>query len=68
MPRELRALFERYNALGRLLPAEPDWGTVVGDAHARVEAKVVLREMAEVKKRIDLFLTAACARPPTHGT
>ena len=57
MPTELRALFERYNALGRLLPAEADMD--VNDARALSEATIVLREMEQVKKQIDHFLAAA---------
>jgi hypothetical protein len=62
MPAELRALFERYCVLGRLLPAEADIAIVVDDSRALAEARIVLREMEQVKKQIDAFLAAARPR------
>jgi hypothetical protein len=65
MPAELRALFERYNALGRLLPSQDDMGAFE-DPGVRAEAKLILAEMAKVKKRIDDFIAVAGARSPAR--
>jgi hypothetical protein len=46
MPPEFRALLERYNQLGRLLPPKDDIDAVLADPHGRAEAEVILREMA----------------------
>jgi hypothetical protein len=56
MPPEFRALLERYNQLGRLLPPKDDIDAVLADPHGRAEAEVILREMAAVKADIDAFL------------
>jgi hypothetical protein len=56
MPAQLRVLIERYNQLGRLLPPEDDMEIVVKDPRARAGTKLVLQEMAVVKKQIDHFL------------
>ena len=60
MPPELCALMERYCQLGRLLPSQDD---IFEDIRVRAEAQIVLREMAQVKARIDAFLAAARAHP-----
>jgi hypothetical protein len=52
MPPELMALFERYNALGPLLPSEED----LDDPTKIAEAKLVLAEMTKTKAKIDGFL------------
>jgi len=59
MPPEFRALLERFNQLGRLLPKPDDLD--VEDPHERTEVELVLKEMAEVKAQIDAFLAAARA-------
>jgi hypothetical protein len=59
MPPEFRALLERFNQLGRLLPKPDDLD--VEDPHERTEVELVLKEMAEVKAQIDAFLAAAKA-------
>jgi hypothetical protein len=56
MPEQLRQLMEKYNALGRLLPAEADMDMVVKDPRALAEATLVLKEMSRVKAAIDAFL------------
>jgi hypothetical protein len=56
MPSEFRALLERYNQLGRLLPPKDDIDAVLADPHGRAEAEVILCEMAAVKADIDAFL------------
>ena len=58
-------LFERYNALGRLLPQEEDMA-VFEDPGVRASAQLILAEMAKVKKRIDDFIAVAGARSPAR--
>jgi hypothetical protein len=61
MPPELRALFERFAQLGRLLPpvdADEDWKE---NPSARADVAVVLKEMDNVEAQIDRFLAAAKA-------
>jgi hypothetical protein len=55
MPVALVDLLERYCSLGRLLP-RGDLAEAFEDPFVRTDAEVVLREMAEVKARIDNFL------------
>ena len=55
MPEELIALMQRFNALGRLLPAE-DLEDVMADPGKRAECSVILNEMAKVQVEIDAFL------------
>jgi hypothetical protein len=53
MPPELRALLQRYNQLGCLLPP-------LANVHERAEeAKLVLAEMGAVQAEIDSLLAAA---------
>jgi hypothetical protein len=56
MPPELREMMQRYCQLGRLLPHDE---AALADPPARAEAKLILEEMAQVKKRIDDFLLSA---------
>ena len=62
MPPEFRALLERYNQLGRLLPSLDDAMSLIEDDRARAGIEVVLAEMARVKAQIDDFVAAAKAR------
>jgi hypothetical protein len=57
MPAEFRALLERFNALGRLLPKPDDLD--LEDPSARAEAEIIMTEMNRVKAQIDAFLDAA---------
>jgi hypothetical protein len=61
MPLELQALIQRYCALGRLLP-QPIEDADLADDRARAEIEIVLKEMHDVKARIDAFLDAARAK------
>jgi hypothetical protein len=63
MPPELHSLFERYNALGRLLPSEDD---VAFEPDARARAQVVLAEMQATKRMIDNFLAASAKARELH--
>jgi hypothetical protein len=56
MPAELRVLIEKYNALGRLLPPEDEWESMLENPRALAQAKVVLAEMARTKRQFDDFL------------
>jgi hypothetical protein len=51
-PAELFDLMRRYNQLGRLLPREHD----LEDVGRVAEARLILREMAEVQAGIDALL------------
>ncbi len=51
---ELFALVGHYNALGSLLPKPNHFE--VGDAAARAEVKVILKEMTHVQAKIDAML------------
>ena len=61
MPPELRAMMERYNQLGRLLPKHAD-DLDLENQIAVAEAEVVLAEMNRVWAEIDAFLAAVRAR------
>jgi hypothetical protein len=57
MPPAFKALIERYCQLGRLLP--PADALDLADPGSRAEVEVVLREMAQVERRIDAMLGRA---------
>jgi hypothetical protein len=61
MPPEFRALLERYNQLGRLLPKPID-DLDLEDPLAVAETKVIIAEMNGVMAEIDAFLAAERAR------
>jgi len=57
MPADFRALVERFNQLGRLLPGsveDIDWE----DADTCAGIKIVLTEMRAVRAEIDAYLAA----------
>jgi hypothetical protein len=58
MPPELRAMMERYNQLGRLLPKDAD-DLDLKNPDVRAEVKVVIAEMNRVWAQINAFLAAA---------
>jgi hypothetical protein len=59
MPPDFRALVERFNQLGRLLPPRADLDDVDwSDADTRGGIEVVLAEMKRVKAEIDAYLAA----------
>ena len=60
MPPELRAMMERYNQLGRLLPKDAD-DLDLKNPDVRAEVKVVIAEMNRVWAQINAFLAAARA-------
>jgi hypothetical protein len=51
---EFRALMERYNQLGRLLPQLTEFDAE--DIHERAEVEALLREMAKVEAEIFSFM------------
>ena len=57
MPPELRAMMERYNKLGELLPKPDDLD--LDDPAAVAEAEVIIAEMKTVWAEIDAYLAAA---------
>lgn len=54
MSADFRELMERYNRLGRMLPAPEDYDT--DDAAAVAEAKLVLREMDQTLSTLKAIL------------
>jgi hypothetical protein len=66
MPAELHDLMLRYCQLGRLLPQDEDMEVTFEDPRALGEVKIILEEMAKVKKRIDDFIAVAGARSPAR--
>jgi hypothetical protein len=59
MPADFRALVERFNQLGRLLPPRADVDDIDwSDADTRAGVEIVLAEMCDVKARIDAYLAA----------
>jgi hypothetical protein len=56
MPAELLALFDRYSALGRLLPSPDDFDTE--DPIAVAGAKLVLAEMSNVEAEVNRFIAS----------
>jgi hypothetical protein len=60
MPPEFRALLERFNQLGRLLPPIDDFDPK--DLDTRTGIEVVLAEMHRVEAQIYAFLDAEQAR------
>ena len=59
MPADFRALVERYNQLGRLLPPRANFGDLDwGDANTLAGVEIVLTEMKRVKAEIDAYLAA----------
>lgn len=62
MPVEVRALIEKFNRLGALLPRPGDeTDAALEDAHARANVRLVLQEMARVRSRILAAARAASA-------
>ena len=61
MPRELKALMQRFNALGRLLPKGDEIDVAALDEQTRAAARVVIAEMEKVRAEIDAFIDAARA-------
>jgi hypothetical protein len=58
MPTELRALMERYNQLGLLLPRVVDEEELAG-LRARISTELILKEMEAVLAQIYAFIAAA---------
>jgi hypothetical protein len=58
MPPELRALMERFNRLGLLLP-RGDKDELMDDLRTRVTVELILAEMAQVRAEIFAFIAAA---------
>ena len=66
MPDELHDLMLRYCQLGCLLPQDEDMEVTFEDPRALGEVKIILEEMAKVKKRIDDFIAVAGAQSPAR--
>ena len=66
MPDELHDLMLRYCQLGRLLPQDEDMEVTFEDPRALGEVKIILEEMAKVKKRIDDFIAVVGAQSPAR--
>jgi hypothetical protein len=60
MPPEFRALLERFNQLGCLLPKQDDLD--LEDQKERANVDMILTEMSRVKAQIDAYLAAEWKR------
>jgi hypothetical protein len=59
MPADFRALIERFNQLGRLLPQRADFDEIDwDDENTSAGIQLVLTEMQNVKTQIDAYLAA----------